>query len=297
LENLNIKVSSAPYIKSDNSLNKIMIDFIIALMPAFLAGVYFYKGKAITIVAVTIISSILAEGLWNKYVKKCEFLTDYSPIVQGLILGLILPTFVPLWIPVIASVFSIIVVKQFFGGFAQNFMNAQAVTKAFLITSWAGVMSKQVLDSTSAATEVVETNVSLFSQLLGQGSGGNIGELSILAICLGGLYLALRGRISLRGPIAFILGGMLINNLLDKELLLSGAFFFAAVFMTTDYGTTPVTKGGQYIFGFIAGALASTIVNLGYNSEGPYYAIIILNIFTPIIDFIFTKKVKAKKVV
>lgn len=295
MENLNIKVSSAPYIKSGNGLNKIMIDFIIALIPALLVGVYFYKGKAIIIVAVTVVSSILAEGLWNKYVKKCAFLTDYSPIVQGLILGMIMPTFVPLWIPIIGSIFSIIVVKQFFGGFAQNFMNSQAVTKAFLITSWAGVMSKPVLDSTSAATEVVEKNISLFSQLLGQGTGGNIGELSILAICLGGLYLALRGRISLRGPIAFIIAGMLINNLLDKDLLLSGAFFIAAVFMTTDYGTTPITKLGQYVFGFIAGALGSVIVNMGYNSEGPYYAIIILNIFTPVIDFIFTKKVKSNK--
>lgn len=297
MENLNVKVSSAPYVKSGNGLNKIMIDFIIALIPALIAGIYFYKEKAVIIVTVTIVSSVLTEGLWNKYVKKVNFLTDYSPIVQGLILGLIMPTFVPLWIPVIASVFSIIVVKQFFGGFAQNFMNAQAVTKAFLITSWAGVMSKPVVDATSASTEMVEVSTSLFSQILGQGTGGNIGELSILALGIGGLYLALRGRISLRGPIAFILGGMLINNLLDKDLLLSGAFFIAAVFMTTDYGTTPVTKGGQYIFGFIAGALGSTIVNLGYNSEGPYYAIIILNIFAPIIDFIFTKKVKAKKVV
>jgi len=294
VENRNLKVSPAPYIKKGLEINKIMIDFIIALIPAIFAGIYFYKVDAAKILITTILTSIIAEGLWNKYVKKTSFLTDLSPVVLGIILGLIMPTYVPLWIPIIGSIFATIVVKQFFGGYGQNFMNPAAATKAFLIASWAGVMAKPVADATSAASGATEVTVSLVDKIIGQASG-SIGEVSILALCLGGLYLAFRGRISLRGPITFILSAMVMYNIFDKELLLPGAFFVAAIFMTTDYGTTPMTRIGQYIFGIIAGICASIIAVKGFNPEGPYYAIIIMNLCTPLIEYLTTKKIKVKK--
>lgn len=294
MENRNLKVSPAPYIKKGLEINKIMIDFIIALIPAIFAGIYFYKVDAAKILITTILTSIIAEGLWNKYVKKNSFLTDLSPVVLGIILGLIMPTYVPLWIPIIGSIFATIVVKQFFGGYGQNFMNPAAATKAFLIASWAGVMAKPVADATSAASGATEVTVSLVDKIIGQASG-SIGEVSILALCLGGLYLAFRGRISLRGPITFILSAMVMYNIFDKELLLPGAFFVAAIFMTTDYGTTPMTRIGQYIFGIIAGICASIIAVKGFNPEGPYYAIIIMNLCTPLIEYLTTKKIKVKK--
>ncbi|MCI6691056.1 MAG: RnfABCDGE type electron transport complex subunit D [Clostridium sp.] len=294
MENRNLKVSPAPYIKKGLEINKIMIDFIIALIPAIFAGIYFYKVDAAKILITTILTSIIAEGLWNKYVKKTSFLTDLSPVVLGIILGLIMPTYVPLWIPIIGSIFATIVVKQFFGGYGQNFMNPAAATKAFLIASWAGVMAKPVADATSAASGATEVTVSLVDKIIGQASG-SIGEVSILALCLGGLYLAFRGRISLRGPITFILSAMVMYNIFDKELLLPGAFFVAAIFMTTDYGTTPMTRIGQYIFGIIAGICASIIAVKGFNPEGPYYAIIIMNLCTPLIEYLTTKKIKVKK--
>lgn len=294
MENRNLKVSPAPYIKKGLEINKIMIDFIIALIPAIFAGIYFYKIDAAKILITTILTSIIAEGLWNKYVKKTSFLTDLSPVVLGIILGLIMPTYVPLWIPIIGSIFATIVVKQFFGGYGQNFMNPAAATKAFLIASWAGVMAKPVADATSAASGATEVTVSLVDKIIGQASG-SIGEVSILALCLGGLYLAFRGRISLRGPITFILSAMVMYNIFDKELLLPGAFFVAAIFMTTDYGTTPMTRIGQYIFGIIAGICASIIAVKGFNPEGPYYAIIIMNLCTPLIEYLTTKKIKVKK--
>ena len=294
MENRNLKVSPAPYIKKGLEINKIMIDFIIALIPAIFAGIYFYKVDAAKILITTILTSIIAEGLWNKYVKKTSFLTDLSPVVLGIILGLIMPTYVPLWIPIIGSIFATIVVKQFFGGYGQNFMNPAAATKAFLIASWAGVMAKPVADATSAASGATEVTVSLVDKIIGQASG-SIGEVSILALCLGGLYLAFRGRISLRGPITFILSAMVMYNIFDKELLLPGAFFVAAIFMTTDYGTTPMTRIGQYIFGIIAGICASIIAVKGFNPEGPYYAIIIMNLCTPLIENLTTKKIKVKK--
>ena len=294
MENKNLKVAPAPYVKKGIEVNKIMIDFIIALIPAMFAGIYFYKIDAVRIIITTILTSIIAEGLWNKYVKKTTFLTDLSPIVLGIIIALIMPTHVPLWIPIIGAIFATIVVKQFFGGLGQNFMNPAAATKAFLIASWAGVMAKPVTDATSSASGASEVVVSLLDKIIGQPSG-NIGEVSILALCLGGLYLLVRGRISLRGPITFVLSSMIMYSIFGKDLLLPGSFFIAAIFMTTDYGTTPMTKIGQYIFGLIAGVLASLIVVKGFNPEGPYYAIIIMNLASPLIEYLTTKKIKVKK--
>lgn len=293
MENKNLKISPAPYIKKGLGINKIMIDFIIALIPAIIAGIYFYKIDAVKIIVATVLTSVIAEGLWNKFVKKTTFLYDLSPIVLGIILALIMPTYVPLWIPIIGSVFATIVVKQFFGGLGQNFMNPAAATKAFLIASWAGVMAKPATDATSSAS-TAEVVVPLIDKIIGQASG-SIGEVSILALCIGGLYLVIRGRISLRAPIAFILSAMVMYNIFDKDLLLPGAFFLAAIFMTTDYGTTPMTKLGQYIFGIMAGVCASIIAVKGFNPEGPYYAIIIMNLCTPLIEYLTTKKIKVKK--
>lgn len=294
MENINIKISPAPHVKKGLGINRIMIDYIIALIPVIFAGIYFYEQAAVKILITSILASVIIEALWNKFVKKTVWLTDLSPIVSGIILGLIMPTHVPLWIPIMGSAFSIIVVKQFFGGLGQNFMNPEAATKAFLIASWAAVMAKPVVDSTSAASEVAEKTVSLLDQIIGQASG-NIGEVSILALCIGGIYLAFRKVISLRAPFAFILSSFVMYGIFEKEGLISGAFFLAAIFMATDYATTPMSKIGQYLFGLIAGIIASFIAVKGFNPEGPYYAIIIVNLCTPLIEYFTTKRVKIKK--
>lgn len=290
MKNMNLNVSPSPHIKKGLGVNKIMIDFIIALTPAIFAGIYFYKVNAVKILLVSIFTSVISEALWNKFIKKTNWITDLSPVVLGIILGLIMPSYVPFWIPVIGAVFATIIVKQFFGGLGQNFMNPASAAKAFLIASWAAVMAKPVSDSVSEVTKVIP----LIDQIIGQAKG-NIGEVSILALCLGGLYLALRGVINLRAPLAFIISSLAMHSYFGKEGLLSGAFFLAAIFMATDYSTTPMTKIGQYIFGVGAGVCASFIAIKGYNPEGPYYAIIILNLFTPLIEYFTTKKVKVKK--
>ena len=286
----NFTLSPAPYIRKGNNINAIILDFIIALIPVFFAGVYFYGKAAIKIVLVSIISSLVTEIIWNRFVKKREYLTDLSPVVNGLILGLILPTHLPIWIVIIGSIFGVIVVKQLFGGYGQNFMEPAAATKAFLIVSWAAVMAKPVVDTvTSASVEVVE--VSLLEKFIGQASG-NIGEVSVLAILIGALYLLIRGRINFRAPMAFILVATALCTYWGKDLLLPGAFYFSAVFLSTDYATTPMTRSGQVIFGALAGLLAAIIAVKGYNPEGPYYAIIIMNLTTPLIEYLTTKKYK-----
>lgn len=293
MENKTLHISPMPHVKRGLGVNKIMLDIIIALIPAVCAGIYFYKADAVKILVATVLASLVAEALWNKFVKKTSWLTDLSPIVSGIILGLIMPTYVPLWIPVVGAIFATIVVKQFFGGLGQNFMNPEAATKAFLITSWAAVMAKPVVDSTTAASGAV-VELTLWEQILGQASG-SIGEVSILALIIGGLYLLVRGVISFRAPVAFIVAAFAMQSALGKEGLLSGAFFLAAIFMATDYATTPMTKIGQYLFGLAAGACASIIVILGYNPEGPYYAIIIINLLTPLIEYYTSKRIKTKK--
>lgn len=286
-------LSPTPYIRKGNSINAIILDFIIALVPLFFAGVYFYGSAAIKIVSTAVIASVVAEMVWNKLVKKTTLLTDLSPIVNGLILGLILPTHLPIWLVVVGSIFGVIVVKQFFGGYGQNFMEPAAATKAFLIASWAAVMAKPVVDSVTAASEVVE--VTMMEKFIGQASG-NIGEVSILAIAIGGLYLLLRGRINLRAPLAFIAVSTALCVYWEKGALLPGAFYFSAVFLATDYATAPMTKIGQIVFGALAGLIAAIIVVQGYNPEGPYYAIIIMNLTTPLIEYLTTKKYKKEVV-
>lgn len=288
-----ISISPAPHIRGNNTVNKIMLDMLIALIPAAGAGIYFYKMDAVKILVASVLSALIVELVWNKFVKKTTAFTDFSPIFEGLVIGLILPTHVPLWIPVIASIFGVIVVKQFFGGLGQNFMNPAAATKAFLIASWAGVMAKPVVDTVSGASETAQVTVTLMEKIIGQASG-NIGETSILAIAVGALYLVIRGRINLRAPLAFLIVGYGMNLYLGKEGLLSGAFFFAAVFLATDYATSPMTKVGQYIFGIGLGVLASVISVLGYNPEGPYNAIILMNLFAPLIEYFTTKKFKGE---
>ena len=294
MENKTLHISPMPHVKRGLGVNKIMLDIIIALIPAVGAGIYFYKVDAVKILVATILASLASEALWNKFVKKTNWLTDLSPIVSGIILGLIMPTYVPLWIPVVGAIFATIVVKQFFGGLGQNFMNPEAVTKAFLITSWAAIMAKPVVDSTTAASGAVTETLTLWEQILGQASG-SIGEVSILALIIGGVYLLVRGVISFRAPVAFLVAAFAMQSALGKEGLLSGAFFLAAIFMATDYATTPMTKSGQYIFGLAAGACASIIAVLGYNPEGPYYAIIIINLLTPLIEYYTSKRIKIKK--
>ena len=302
MENRVFKISPAPHIRSGNSINKIMLDFIIALLPVVGAGIYFYGNDAIRLILASVITCLVSEMIWNKFVKKCELITDISPIFTGILLALIMPTHIPIWIVVVASIFAIIVVKQFFGGLGQNFMNPVAAAKAFLIASWAGVMAKPVVDATSSASGAAEAvtsasgavttqTVTLLDQFIGQASG-NIGEVSILAILIGGLYLVLRGRINLRAPLAFIITSFGMYACFGKEGLLPGAFFLAAIFMSTDYATSPMTKIGQYIFGIGLGVIAAFIAVKGYNPEGPYYAIILMNLCAPLIEYFTTRKFK-----
>lgn len=281
------KLSPGPYIRKGNCVNKIILDFIIGLIPATFVGIYFYGVDGLKIILATLGTSIIAEGLWNKFILKKGFFMDLSPILNGLLLALIMPTYVPIWIVVVGSLFGVIVVKKFFGGYGQNFMEPTAAAKVFLIASWAAVMAKPV----EGFTGVISEGATLIHKFIGQPIG-NLGEGSILAILIGGIYLLLRGRISIRAPFAFIVVATAFCVYNGKSYLLPGAFYFSAIFLATDYATSPITNWGQVIFGGLAGILAAVIAVKGYNPEGPYYAIIMMNLAAPLIEYLTTKTYK-----
>lgn len=303
----------------DNSKREtkgIMLDVLISLLPATALGVYFYGGQAAAIVIASILASVITEAVWQKVCGKKVTIGDFSAVVTGLILSLILPAHVPMWIPIIGSVFATLIVKQFFGGVGNNFMNPAIAAKIFLMTSWTAVMIKPVVDSTTAASGVTEavssasevvdaastvmsyTPTDVWNMFLSQNSG-NIGEASVAALFIGGLYLIIRKVISYRIPLSLILSNVIVMWLLGgKEglftgdaisALLSSVLFMAAIFMANDPSSSPGNSKSQVLFGTLCGVLAAIFKIYGYNGEGAYYAILVANMFVPFIDKLFSK--------
>lgn len=299
------KISASPHIRTKRNVNSIMRDVLIALLPVTAAAIYFYKMDAVKIILASVLSSVISEALWQKLNKKPITINDYSAIITGLILAFVLPAHVPLWIPIIGGAFAIIVVKQFFGGLSQNFMNPALASKVFLLTSWSAAMIKiststdattaasQAADAVSSASEAVAAELpSLWQVFLGQATG-NLGEASILALCLGALYLIIRGVIDLKIPVAYLATVALSSWFFGKEglmtgevvrTLLTGSIVLTAFFCANDYASTPITTMGKIIFGIGAGVLTILFRIYGYNTEGSYYSILIMNVFAPIID-------------
>lgn len=271
-----------------------MLDVLIALLPVVAAGVYFYGFSSLALIATGIFSSVAAEVVFNFIVKKKQTIKDLSAVVTGLIVALILPPFLPIWAVAVAAVFATVVVKLFFGGLGNNFMNPAAAAKALMIASWASLMSRPA--GFKAARTVPAMDSELLSLILGKVKG-NLGEVSIAAILLGGIYLVIRRKISFVTPVVGILSAVCMTMLLGKNVqsqVLVGSLFFAAVFMATEPNTTPKSVLGQAIFGLAFGIISIIIMVIGYNQEGPYYAVIILNLFTPVINH-FTVKSKVKE--
>lgn len=276
--------------------NKMMLEVIIAILPAVAAAIYFYRLDAVRIILASVITSIICEVMWNFLRERNVKFKDLSSVVTGLLFALILPSHLPVWIVVIGAAFSNVFVKSFFGGLGGNFMNPAAVGKVFLITSWAAVMAKPSGTGTAGT-------VTLMDKFLGV-SGGNLGEVSILALLIGFVYLLIRRVISYRSTLSYVAFFALFSFVFsrngffmgDYTNVVNGAVLLSAVFMANDYITTPRGKLGQVIFGALCALLASIIMVYGYNPDGPYYAIILVNLLTPVIDYI-TKRNPAKEVV
>ena len=313
-------VSASPHVRSGVTTRSIMRDVAIALIPASAFGVYQFGFKAFLVLLTSIASACLCEFLWKKFVVKKSTPYECSALVTGLLLGMNLPASVPLWIPVVGSAFAILVVKEMFGGLGQNFMNPALGARCFLLICFAGRMTAFGVDKASShfmngaasidglssatplaviknleAGQSISSNVSLSDMFFGF-TGGVIGETSTLAILIGAAYLLVKKIISLRIPVAYIatfavfvyiFGGHAFESdgfcYLACELC-GGGLMLGAWFMATDYVTSPITKGGQIVFGILLGLLTGIIRVCGNSAEGVSYAIIFCNLLVPFIE-------------
>ena len=296
-------VSSPPHIYSLDTIDKRMRDVLIALSPALIVSVYRYGIPALLATIMAVTSALLAEYLFQKIMGKPVTLYDFSAAITGLLLAFNLPPDVPFWLPVVGSFFAIIVVKQLFGGLGSNFVNPALAARAFLLASFPVHMTNWTFapDAVSGATylAMVKENpafspeASDYMALLFGKIGGCIGEVSAVALLVGGLYLLVRGVINWRIPVfyigsfalfAFIFGrtGFFSGNILFE--VLNGGLLMGALFMATDYATAPITPNGKIVMGIGCGFLTVIIRFYGGYPEGVSYAIIIMNLFVPLID-------------
>lgn len=287
------KVMVSPHIHSGKSTAGIMLDVLIALLPATVAGTVIFGWRALLVIAVCVICSVGLEALFNLIIKKDQTVGDLSAAVTGLLLALNLPVNIPLWQCVIGSLFAIVVVKCLFGGIGQNLVNPAITARVFMLVAFTSLV-----DAVAGATPLAaETMPSLWTLFIGN-HGGAIGETCAAALLLGGIYLLVRRVISWHIPVAFIGTVFAFSFCMEGfsavsalSLILSGSVIIGAIFMATDYTTSPSTVWGKVVFGFGAGLLTCLIRYFGKYPEGVSFAILFMNILTPYISRWTARKV------
>lgn len=321
-----LKVTVAPHIKGGDDTRHIMLDVLIALMPAYIWGVLVFGLKALWVGLVSVASAVLFEYLFQRIMHRRNTIGDLSAAVTGLLLAMNLSSEVPLWIPVVGSFFAIVVVKGLFGGLGKNIVNPALAARIFMFIAWptqmnefvpvvsvVGGESSDAVASATVLTSIKAGNLpdkSFFELILGS-KGGCIGEISALFLLIGGIYLLLRRVISWQAPAAYIGTVALIalafpragaGNLESVMFeVFSGGVIICALFMATDYVTTPVTGWGRLIFGLGCGLITMLIRYKGGYSEGASFSVLIMNLLVWYIDKLTmpkpfgTQKVKGGK--
>lgn len=299
-----LRLSTAPHVHSPVTTQRLMLYVLLSLLPCAAVGVYAFGFSALTVLLIAMASAVAAEFIWQKIAKQPVRVGDLSALVTGLILGLNLPSTAPWWMVVIGSVFAIIIVKQLFGGLGDNFLNPALAARAVLLASWPVHMTKWVAptffsgaDAVATATPLVLKDSSLMSLFMGN-IPGTIGEVSKVAILVGFLFLLVTGTISWRIPV-IMTGSVFFFSWcfgLDPVMaILSGGVLFGAVFMATDYVTSPITPWGQVIYAFCIGLIITVIRSFGSYPEGVTYGILLMNIVTPLIDRFLPRKIYGHK--
>ncbi|WP_164172554.1 RnfABCDGE type electron transport complex subunit D [Ruminococcus flavefaciens] len=301
-------VSPSPHDENYTKTTNIMLNVIIALLPAWGAAVYFFGLRVIPLTAVCIGSCIFFEYISRAMMKRSNTIGDLSAVVTGLILAMNLPSTLPYWMAVIGSFIAIVIVKQLFGGLGQNFANPAITARIVLMISFPAAMTKWVepfthtdLDAISSATPLplagTDNAVSYLDLFLGK-TGGCLGETCALALLIGGLYLAARKIISLAAPLSFI-GSLFILSWISGSdpvyQILAGGVFLGAFFMATDYATTPITTKGKIVFGLGCGIITFIIRRFGSYPEGVSFSILLMNVLTPYIEQLTRTKVLGAK--
>ncbi len=289
---MNLTVASSPHVRGRLRTDRIMLDVVIALLPALAVGVAMLGIRALLVAAISVVCAVGFEWLWCIATRKKATVLDGSALVTGLLFAMTLPASVPLWQVAVGDLFAIVVIKGLFGGLGNNIFNPALAARAFvMLISPVGITRYPTVDGVSSATPLHHMvmpslpNESLLDMLLGK-CHGSIGEISALALLAGGAYLVIRKVISVRIPLAYI-GTLALLSLIfhktDNALVwaaysvLSGGLMLGAIFMATDYVTSPVTPRGQILYGIGCGALTLLFRYFGLFPEGVTYAILLMN--------------------
>ncbi len=311
-KNLKLIASSSPHIRSKDDTRSIMIDVCIAMVPALVISCFVFGLQALVLTLISVVSCVFWEWAYRKLMKKSCSVGDCSAVVTGMLLAFVCPVSLPWWVIVIGSFFAIVVVKQLYGGIGCNFLNPALAGRAILVASYAGAMTTWVTpaekisvfgsaaDVATGATPLAVMKEGAFDQLpeildmfLGF-VGGSLGETSAAALLVGFLYLLIRKVISWQIPVAYI-GTVALVSLISAPAgigavdymlysIFGGGLMLGAIFMATDYATSPVTKPGQLIFGIGCGLLTVFIRRFGSYPEGVCYSILVMNCCTWLLD-------------
>lgn len=291
-----LNVSSSPHVRDTVTTKSIMYDVLIAMLPAAAFGVYQFGFHALLILIETMAVCVISEYVFEKALGRPVTIADGSALVTGMILALNMPPDIPVWMPALGGVFAIIIVKQLYGGLGQNFMNPALAARCFLLISFTGKMTTFTLDGVSGATPLAVLknggSVDAAAMFLGR-IPGTIGEVSVVALLIGAVYMLVKKVITIRIPAAYILtfsvfvllfGGHGFDLNYLAAHLCGGGLIFGAFFMATDYVTSPLTPNGQIVFGVLLGCLTGLFRLFGGSAEGVSYAIILSNIVVPLIE-------------
>lgn len=289
-------VSSSPHTFSSSTTTKIMRDVLIALLPASIASIVLFGFRALLVILVCVISSVLFEFLFQKLLKHPDTIKDLSAAVTGLLLALNLPASVPLWQAVIGCLVAIVVVKGLFGGIGKNFANPAIAARIIMLLAFTSSVTAvcNPIDVTASATPLASLNqgalkVDMLDMLLGV-RGGALGETCTLALIIGFIYLLVRKVISWHTPVVYIGTVFVLMLLLHKDLdialcqTMAGGLFIGAIFMATDYTTSPFRPLGKVIFAFGCGLITFAIRAWGSYPEGVSFSILFMNLLTPYIN-------------
>jgi electron transport complex protein RnfD len=278
INNEKLIIEHAPFMHDNIGISKIMAEVIISLMPAVVVAAYYFGIDALNVMAVSVLSCILSEYLWQKFLKINVRINDLSAVVTGILLALTLPPKTPLWIVCLGSIFSIVLVKQVFGGLGHNIFNPALAGRAFIQVSWPHDISNWQMPATisdKASTFVINNQA------------GNIGEISLIALFIAGIFLVLRKHIFAVIPIFYITTVAIGAFACGENILfhaLSGGLFLGAIFMATDPVTSPLSGRGKLVFAFFCGILTLFLRVKGGLAESVYFSILIMNMATPLID-------------
>jgi len=295
-------VSVSPHIRAREDVRTIMSDVIFALSPALFASVFFFGWRALLIVSVSIFSSIVSEFFWQRLWRKKITVGDLSSVVTGMLLAFVLPPSSPLWMVAIGAFVAIILGKQIFGGLGYNPFNPALVARAILLASWPVYMTTwtRPFDALTTASPLgivkmqLDQRLPSYLQMFLGNRAGCLGEISVLALLVGAVYLLYRKQITLHIPISYIGTVGLASFLFKRDPLFSimaGGLILGAFFMATDMVTSPLTRSGKLVFGVGCGLLTMLIRFKGGFPEGVCYSILIMNMLTPMIDKITEPKV------